>query len=402
MYLPALPAIARELGVPIARGAGQPGQLLHRHRARSGPLRSAVRSTGAQAGALCRARRSSSARRSAAPSRPTSRSSIVFRFLQALGGCAPLVVPRAVVRDYFDGRESVRMLSVLMLVMGLAPIRGAARRRAAPGAFRMAIGLPACWPAMGSPGSGWWRGCCPKACRPELRRRQSVTAIAGDLPGACCAIATISAGCVSGGLDLRGAAGLHLRVVVRVHRAVPRAAGALRALLRRQRHRPDRSRRRSTGSSPSACDAEVIVRTVLPIAVIAGVTLLVDAYTGFGGFAGHPRAALLLHRLPRLRGPEHHGAGHEPVRQRWRASASALMGTLQFVLGAAAGGLVSAFGNGTAVPFAAVVAGCGITAFAVHRTLPVRAAALTPAGRRRRARQPARRVARRRHPTSVG
>src|SRR5688572_15350260 len=47
---------------------------------------------------------------------------IALRFLQALGGCAPLVVPRAVVRDYFDQRGSVRMLSVLMLVMGLAPI----------------------------------------------------------------------------------------------------------------------------------------------------------------------------------------------------------------------------------------------------------------------------------------
>src|SRR2546423_8269520 len=49
---------------------------------------------------------------------------IAFRFLQALGGCAPLVIPRAVVRDYFDERESVRMLSMLMLVMGLAPILG--------------------------------------------------------------------------------------------------------------------------------------------------------------------------------------------------------------------------------------------------------------------------------------
>jgi len=47
---------------------------------------------------------------------------IVFRFLQALGGCAPLVVPRAIVRDHFDQRGSVRMLSILMLVMGLAPI----------------------------------------------------------------------------------------------------------------------------------------------------------------------------------------------------------------------------------------------------------------------------------------
>ena len=47
---------------------------------------------------------------------------IALRFLQALGGCAPLVVPRAIVRDYFDQRGSVRMLSVLMLVVGLAPI----------------------------------------------------------------------------------------------------------------------------------------------------------------------------------------------------------------------------------------------------------------------------------------
>src|SRR5687767_7721269 len=50
------------------------------------------------------------------------RALIVFRFVQALGGCAPLVIPRAVVRDYFDERGSARMLSVLMLVMGLAPI----------------------------------------------------------------------------------------------------------------------------------------------------------------------------------------------------------------------------------------------------------------------------------------
>src|SRR5688572_33438998 len=47
---------------------------------------------------------------------------IAFRFLQALGGCAPLVVPRAIVRDHFDQRGSVRMLSILILIMGVAPI----------------------------------------------------------------------------------------------------------------------------------------------------------------------------------------------------------------------------------------------------------------------------------------
>jgi len=50
------------------------------------------------------------------------RALVAFRFLQALGGCAPIVVPRAVVRDHFDQVGSIRMLSMLMLVMGLAPI----------------------------------------------------------------------------------------------------------------------------------------------------------------------------------------------------------------------------------------------------------------------------------------
>jgi DHA1 family bicyclomycin/chloramphenicol resistance-like MFS transporter len=51
-------------------------------------------------------------------------------------------------------------------------------------------------------------------------------------------------------------------------------------------------------------------------------------------------------------------------------SASALMGTLQFVLGAASGWLVSTLANGTAVPFAAVIAGCGLCAFVAFLTMP--------------------------------
>lgn len=44
------------------------------------------------------------------------------RFLQALGACSGAVVARAVVRDRFDHVETARMLSLLMLIMGLAPI----------------------------------------------------------------------------------------------------------------------------------------------------------------------------------------------------------------------------------------------------------------------------------------
>ncbi|WP_367026846.1 multidrug effflux MFS transporter [Methylococcus sp. ANG] len=45
-----------------------------------------------------------------------------LRFLQAVGGCAGMIVGRAVVSDLFDERESARVLSLMMVVMTLAPI----------------------------------------------------------------------------------------------------------------------------------------------------------------------------------------------------------------------------------------------------------------------------------------
>lgn len=45
-----------------------------------------------------------------------------FRFAQGLGGCVGIVIPAAIVRDRTTARESARAFSMLMLVMGLAPI----------------------------------------------------------------------------------------------------------------------------------------------------------------------------------------------------------------------------------------------------------------------------------------
>ncbi|WP_263140604.1 multidrug effflux MFS transporter [Pseudomonas sp. RIT-PI-AD] len=47
---------------------------------------------------------------------------IAARFVQALGGCAGMVISRAVVRDLCDPVSSAKVFSQLMLVMGLAPI----------------------------------------------------------------------------------------------------------------------------------------------------------------------------------------------------------------------------------------------------------------------------------------
>lgn len=53
---------------------------------------------------------------------PTVDGFIALRLVQALGGCAGMVVSRAVVADLFDERGSARFLSQMMLVQGLAPI----------------------------------------------------------------------------------------------------------------------------------------------------------------------------------------------------------------------------------------------------------------------------------------
>jgi len=47
---------------------------------------------------------------------------IAFRFVQGLGGGAPNVITRAVVRDLHTGHEATRLMSLLMLVFSVSPI----------------------------------------------------------------------------------------------------------------------------------------------------------------------------------------------------------------------------------------------------------------------------------------
>lgn len=47
---------------------------------------------------------------------------IVFRLLQALGGCAGMVTARAIVRDLFEVKENAKIFSALMLVVAVSPI----------------------------------------------------------------------------------------------------------------------------------------------------------------------------------------------------------------------------------------------------------------------------------------
>jgi DHA1 family bicyclomycin/chloramphenicol resistance-like MFS transporter len=47
---------------------------------------------------------------------------IAFRFVQGLGACAGMVVPRAIVRDMHTGHDAARLMALLMLVFSVSPV----------------------------------------------------------------------------------------------------------------------------------------------------------------------------------------------------------------------------------------------------------------------------------------
>jgi DHA1 family bicyclomycin/chloramphenicol resistance-like MFS transporter len=291
---------------------------------------------------------------------------IGFRFLQALGGCAPLVIPRAVVRDYFDQRGSVRMLSVLILVMGLAPIL-------APlvgGQLLVNFGWRSVFWLLAAYGVAWLTIVIfflPESLPVERRQRQHVGAVLAVyvrlLRDRVYLAYVVTGGMIFSGL-LAYISGSPF-VFIELFDVPPEQYGlffgmnAIGIITASQINRWLASRH----------DAERIVRFVLPIAMTAGLVLLADAYTGLGGFPGIlvPLFCFIAcHGFIMPNTTALAMAPHGSV----AGSASALLGTLQFVLGATAGALVGVFGNGTAVPFAAVIAGCGVAAFLAHATLP--------------------------------
>jgi DHA1 family bicyclomycin/chloramphenicol resistance-like MFS transporter len=282
-----------------------------------------------------------------------------LRFAQGLGGCAGTVISRAIARDLTEGPSMVRTMSRLMLVMGIAPI-------IAPsigGALLVVAGWRAIFWALAAYGAvlvlavAWG---LPESLPKERRRRDGPLAVLRVF-AALVADRRYLGHALATSLSIAGMfayiAGSPF-VFMTLNGVSPEAYGlffglnAFGIMLAAQvnariahRVRPERA----------LAGAQAIQAT-------AGGLLLLAALTGLGGF---PAIVLLLlvyvgcigAVMPL--GTALAMAAHGRV----AGSASALIGTLQFGLGAVAAWLVGVLqGGASAVPMALTIALCGAAA----------------------------------------
>jgi DHA1 family bicyclomycin/chloramphenicol resistance-like MFS transporter len=284
---------------------------------------------------------------------------IAFRFVQGLGACAGMVIPRAVVRDLHTGTEAARLMSLLMLVFSvspiLAPLAGSFVIEAAGwrGVFWVVTVLAALGILL--------LALCLSETRPRAHRVES------SIAGALSAYRSLLTDRQFLGLTFIGAFGIasffaYLAnssfVLIEHYGLSPRLYSVFFSI------------NAVSFIGVSQCTAWLaarfgfgrIVRVAVTgyaaaMVVLLAVTLAgVDQLAVLAGllFIGYGFLGLVIPTTSVL-ALEDHGAV--------AGTASALMGTLQFVTGAVVIAVVGPFFDGTSLPMVAGITACAVIAF---------------------------------------
>lgn len=290
---------------------------------------------------------------------------IAARFVQALGGCAGGVVARAVVRDRFNHTETARMLSLLTLIMGLAPILAPmlGGLLLTVGGWRLNFWVLALFGLGCGAATLLWlkesrsdETAAQAASESPLRAYLALLrqprlvgyALAGALNGAT--LFTYISASPELLIGTYGISPQHFGWVFGLNAAAVIGASQVnRYLLRR------------------ATPDEVLSRASIA-AVIASIALALAALTGIGErWTILPLLFLLLASYGFMQGNTMAGALNVDVRR--AGSVSALMGGASFGVGALAATLSGAFHDGTPRPMAIVMALAVIGSAVALRTL---------------------------------
>lgn len=293
---------------------------------------------------------------------------IALRFVQALGGCAGIVIARAMVRDIFDHKTLARVFSLLTLVLGVAPIL-------APVAGGYILNL-----------LGWrwifailtvFGICCLTASALglketlpyEARHRSEGNPIFAALKvyGQLLVDPRFIGYALAGGVAQAGLFAYIANspfVFINIYGVREDVYGwffganAFGLIVSSQiNHR-----------LLSKWTSDQILSRIMVIMTCFSLTLFLAAWTGWGGFWSlipplFGFVSCLGFSFPNAI------AGALAHQAKRAGSASALLGTIQFSLATISGSLVGVFHPHSAIPMAAVMASCCVLALLLHRTM---------------------------------
>ncbi|MFD1330758.1 multidrug effflux MFS transporter [Methylopila musalis] len=290
---------------------------------------------------------------------PNMPSFIALRFLQALGGCAGMVIGRAIIGDLFVERDAARALSFLMLVQGLGPILApilggyvaAAGGWRAVFVFLTAFGLLCLALA--------WR-LVPETLPPAERRRLRFADTLRTF-GSLLRRRAFAAPTLAGGLSfacmfafITGSSEAYMEI----HGVSERSYGWLFAL-------------NACGMVAAAAVNGALLRVASPARIVTAALALGAlggaALAAFGAIA--PLPALVAMLWLTIAATPIVGANTMAIALGQagdhRGAASALIGVTQFALAGLVSAVVGAFHNGTVYPMTVAIFVCGLAALAV-------------------------------------
>jgi len=291
-----------------------------------------------------------------------------WRFVQAIGGCAGMVISRAIVRDRCDPVAAAKAFSVLMLVMGVAPILAPLLGGwvVALAGWRVIFGLLVLFASLCLIAIHFTlEESLDKAQPHPLELRRVLRGYAELLRDRHFMSYTFSSGLAMGGMFAYIAGSPF--VLIQIY-GIPATdygwvfgSNALGLISASQLNTRLLRRYKLNRILQQALWAPLLAGLGLLLAALAGHPPLYVILPGFFvyitslGFAAPNGSALAL---------QHQG--------RRAGMASALMGSLQFSLATVMGLVMGVWHSNSVLPLATLMAGCGVSAFAVHRLVAMR------------------------------